>query len=221
MSSNYIYRLAKGEFVDVLVGQEKTKYKLHKVLLTSKSPYFATSLKDCWNGKTNEIDLTDEDSSAFDVFVDWLYEDSVSVSTPMGAAEYWPEAYTILLLKVFKLADKFMVNEMKNSLLDVVKDCFKKLGRAANINALCALRFHEGSDTQLYRMFLRDCVALYMKAPARFDGDKGGMGKLLENPEVAKDMLESIREYNKAPWGPMHEAERCEYHGHTDGSKCA
>lgn len=113
-----------------------------------------------------------------------------------------------------------MVNEMKNSLPDAVKDRFGKRGHSANIRALCNLHSHEGSDTQLYRMFLRDCVAFYMKSPAQFDGETNGMSMLVENPEVAKDMLESIRDYNKAPWDDMREAGRCGYHDHTDGSKC-
>ncbi|KAK5087335.1 hypothetical protein LTR70_002176 [Exophiala xenobiotica] len=212
--------LAKGEIVNVLVGQDKTRYKLHKVLLTAKSPYFATSLKDCWNGKTNDIDLTDEDTSAFDVFVDWLYEGSIGVPRSIGVGEDLFATHTILTLKVFRLAEKFMINEMKNSLLDAVKDCFAKRRHSANILALSDLHSHEGSDTQLYRMFLRDCVARYMKSPACFEGDKNGMGELMEDPKVAKDMLENIREYNKAPWGFMYEAEGCEYHDHTDGSKC-
>lgn len=46
------------------------------------------------------------------------------------------------------------------------------------------------------------------------------MDKLDENPEIALDMLKSIHEYNKSPWGITNGTGRCEYHDHSDGSKC-
>lgn len=46
-------------------------------MLVAKSPFFATCLKDCWNGNTNKVQLKDEVPSAFEVLVDWLYTESL------------------------------------------------------------------------------------------------------------------------------------------------
>lgn len=61
--------LAKGEVVEVLVGQDKAIYKLYKELLVANSPYFATGLEDCGKGTSNKIDLANVDTRTFDVFV--------------------------------------------------------------------------------------------------------------------------------------------------------
>lgn len=59
-----------------------------------------------------------------------------------------------------------------------------------------------------------------MWCPTDLDGGGCGMDKLDENPEIALDMLKSIHEYNKSPWGITNGTGRCEYHDHSDGSKC-
>lgn len=62
------------DIVDVYVGPNRTKFVIHKQLLTSKSEYFNKAL----NGKfreaaENQITLEEDPPEAFDLLVVWLY----------------------------------------------------------------------------------------------------------------------------------------------------
>ncbi|KAK4691437.1 hypothetical protein P7C71_g5564, partial [Lecanoromycetidae sp. Uapishka_2] len=61
------------DMVTVTVGERK--WTLPRALLINNSPYFAEAMED-WHVKTEE--LPSEDAKAFELFVRWIYEGSIS-----------------------------------------------------------------------------------------------------------------------------------------------
>ncbi|KAK5948919.1 hypothetical protein OHC33_010005 [Knufia fluminis] len=212
---NQYYRVAKGAIIEVVVGKKKTSYMLHKDLLIARSPYFATSLKHCWNGKRNKVDLLNEDCTAFEAFVDWLYKEGPTAHIFEG--EILNISY---LAACYKLADKFMIESLKNQLVNDLRTKCMQSNSRFGFDAVLVLHKCELCQTKLYQLAMRSSVCFFVECPEAFEADRGGLDEIHEVPELAKDIMEHIRQYNKDPWEDFWEEPRCTYHDHTDGRKC-
>lgn len=63
-----------SETIKVLVGKEHKLYQIHKTLICSCCPYFQKCLDGNFEeGYTGEVVLEEEETSAFDNLVLWLY----------------------------------------------------------------------------------------------------------------------------------------------------
>lgn len=76
------------------------------------------------------LDLADVDPDTFDVFVDWLCGRMIDLSV---------SAELVLVLDVIKLADRLMINNLKNDLLDSGKYWFNDHSAIVNIRCLHTL----------------------------------------------------------------------------------
>ncbi|KAK5099012.1 hypothetical protein LTR70_000866 [Exophiala xenobiotica] len=86
--SSLISRFTQGEIITILVGSKRKRFHIYKDLLRAKSPYFAASLKYCWNGDMDEVYLN-EDANAFGRFTNWMFRDTIPVvdlGSPEGLA---------------------------------------------------------------------------------------------------------------------------------------
>jgi BTB/POZ domain len=122
------------EWITVYVGPERREFKLHKLLVCTKSPYFDK----CFNGnfaeaKTAECRFPEDDSSAFEIFMNYLYTGQVPKDCSGITAS---ERTDTALVSFYLLADKLLLpNEAKtstiNSLISWCKDQNSIIGPVA------------------------------------------------------------------------------------------
>ena len=75
------------EVIDIYVGPDRKRYKVHKQLLISNSDYFRKALSDKPTGPAdNHIHLEDADSAAVALMVNWVYRGTI----PGGMAKLSP-----------------------------------------------------------------------------------------------------------------------------------
>ncbi|KAH7085153.1 hypothetical protein BKA63DRAFT_485128 [Paraphoma chrysanthemicola] len=69
---------ARGGSLVVQVGPEYVEYAVHKALLTEQSEYFKRALGGPWKeAEEGIVRLDDVDCSIFEIFVDWLYTNTL------------------------------------------------------------------------------------------------------------------------------------------------
>jgi len=207
-------RFTQGEIITILVGSKRKRFHIYKDLLRAKSPYFAASLKYCWNGDTDEVYLN-EDANAFGHFTNWMFRGTVPVvdlGSPEGLAA---------ITAFYKLADFLLVEDLRNLIMDAILKYLKDNTWDVNFFSLFSLREQNLRTTPLYKLFLRSSVRLFVRGPDRFeDGGDNDIGFLSDKPELMLDILEGVRDYNKKPWDLVWKCHRCEFHEHEESTIC-
>jgi hypothetical protein len=122
------------EWITVYVGPKRHEFKIHKLLVCTKSPYFDK----CFNGnfaeaETAECCFPEDDSSAFEIFMNYLYTGQVPKDCSRITGS---ERTDTALVSFYILADKLLLpNDAKtstiNSLISWCKDQKSIIGSAA------------------------------------------------------------------------------------------
>lgn len=181
--------------------------------MCSKSPYFAASLKTCWNGVSNDVYLQ-EDADAFVQFVNWLFEGTVpevNLNTCSGLAD---------VVAFYKLADFLLIETLKNDIIDATLKYLEQKTWAFNFFSLCYAREHI-SGTQFYKLVLRSSVRMFMNGPESFrEGADNDIAFLHAKAELMLEIITGVREYNEKPYAQVWKCSRCEYHEHEQSDIC-
>lgn len=213
--SNLNSQLTQQDIVTVLVDSGKSAFRLPKSFLRSKVPYFETSLKDCWNGSTNEVVLNDVNKAVFEVFVDYLYEDKIP--------SYFEDAYSAGfdvrdMVILYSFADRLMFLQMKNDLIDLeMKLLSKACWTLQGLKHVCRA---ELINSALYRLALGSLVSNLLTTHPKWEEINSGIEEILNYPDVVKDLFRSICEQQRGEQKRPIDCNPCEFHDHTDGSCC-
>ncbi|KUJ08295.1 uncharacterized protein LY89DRAFT_725196 [Mollisia scopiformis] len=102
----------------ILVGEDKYPYTLHKSRLCAISDFFEKAFTGLFKeANEKQMILNDVDIATFDGFVEWLYQNSISLSDKPKT-----EAKLDFLLDVYILADMIMSEALKNFAMDKIQD---------------------------------------------------------------------------------------------------
>ena len=102
--------------VNVYVSPKRKKFHLHKVLLEDRSGFFRMALDGGFKEQEERaVYLPDGDVAAFELFVLWLYGSKLAVPTAVDGF--------MTHLKLYAMAEKFSLEELKNMLMDLVRTC--------------------------------------------------------------------------------------------------
>lgn len=169
----FVRRLANGgksfansPIVTIYVGKDRKMYMVHKDLLVSKCPY----LRGCLTGgfrdsKSNEVFLSEDLPEAFNCLVKWLYTGAVNSVERISDARAAFYSYV--------RADAFLVAELKNDLMDAMRQFFTR--QFMDVQPLNLLAKHEVFNGQLKDFVLE-----------QFAHD------LLDGDEYSKDMTNKV-----------------------------
>jgi len=196
------------------VSHKRKCFNIYKDLLCSRSPYFAASHKNCWNGSSNEVYL-DADATAFGQFTNWIFRDTipaVDLSSCEGLAE---------VAAFYKLADFLLVNELCNSIMDAIIKYLKDNNWDLNFFSLSFLSEQNLRTTPFYKLVLRNSVRRFIKGPELFEeGATDDMQFLMDKPDLLLEILQGVRDFNKKPYDQVWKCNRCTYHEHTESTIC-
>lgn len=204
--------------ITVLVGQSKKPYNLHAELLKHSAPYFATRLKDCWDGKTAEpILLQDVDECGFNTVIDWIYTRQL----PQEIANPGAERDNGMADAAYKAADVLMISDLQNALIDNELRLLEGRMECWHLKALKTKHDLGIGHTPYYQLVLRHCVRTIMGCDfLDQDPTDDGLEILTACPEALKELAQLMRAYHKQPFGPIWEEDWCQFHVHPDGKRC-
>jgi hypothetical protein len=112
---------AHREHSEVYVGPERVEWNLHENLLCNASQFIRSALKGRFKEALDKsIELPEDDTAAFDLFVRWLY---ASNRFPLGI----PGGEDILYnyLKLYVLASGLLIPRLQNTVIDAVYRYFR------------------------------------------------------------------------------------------------
>ncbi len=104
----------QSSIVSILVGQDKSKFSVHKDVLVKASPFFAKCLaSNMREATTGVIELPEDDCATFGAFVHYMYKDEILTS----CSGY---DFASLSIKSWVLAEKFCMPRWQNLLIDAL-----------------------------------------------------------------------------------------------------
>ncbi|KAL5113617.1 hypothetical protein ACEQ8H_008510 [Pleosporales sp. CAS-2024a] len=108
-NNGYVPRV-RGEAVAINVGKSDP-FTVHKSVLL-QSPYFQNALKPEWTSarEGKPIDLSDQDPSTFEEYVQWLYSHHIDTST----------AESVQLAKMYALGETLMHVEFQDAVIEAL-----------------------------------------------------------------------------------------------------
>lgn len=211
-------RYARKEMITVLVGEKRTPYLLHKDLLMDSSPYFATRLKDCWDGKQVEIEQINVSTRAFEVIIDWMYSGVVpdyatQVSDNLSSfADRLPEMY--------RAADVLMMTKLQNRLVDANLASSRQKPSSWSFLGVANAHLWEITHTPLYQLILKSRTKRLVDEPRESDEFEDATDHVRPYPEAVMDVLRMTNKYLTEKWSKPCEGDWCEFHIHPDGETC-
>ncbi|KAK5070081.1 hypothetical protein LTR64_001915 [Lithohypha guttulata] len=197
--------------VNVFVGRKRKEFAIYRDLLSVKSPFFAAKLKKDWNNDKNEIYLENEDPDAFSALVDWMFSGKLP--------DFYSERTTTSIASVtafYKLADFLLMPTAKNDLIDHVVNHHRAMNRHYTFHHLSYVWGVHAVDKPFLKMVLHSIIKNLV---VRTD-DVYQLEYLREYPDLMLLVIRYHIGYNKRPWARIWENPRCDYHDHSDGSKC-
>ncbi|KAI9704809.1 MAG: hypothetical protein M1836_006589 [Candelina mexicana] len=199
--------------VDLYVGPEHKLFRVHKKLICNRSAFFDKAL----NGKFKEgqagiMYLFQGNPTSFEIFVTWLYMDSIEPVPRLEDKDEWP-GLLARFLDLYILADRLCIN-----VLNTAMDRIQQALRANNLTI-------SGEHTRIYnntvtgsplRRFLAQLAAWDLQGT--WGRDVTQYLKEGANLDVAGDIIDLLRRCEALP--DPREPSECEYHEHAEGETC-
>ncbi|KAL8890625.1 MAG: hypothetical protein Q9215_002271 [Flavoplaca cf. flavocitrina] len=200
------------EVVTILVGPEKTPFRIHKGLLCSKSEYFRAALEGFFKESTEKsVHLRDEDPGIFQFYATWIYSQKLVVGFTQR------QLSMDVCCRLYVLADKLGSDDVQNLAIDLIHErCTRSYDDDINSSIVNFVYDNTLPDSRL-RAILID-IASY---EVLFDYAQDLVGV---NPdfifEVVKVLSRRVPHRLKDEKAPL-DMNRCKtYHIHTNGRSC-
>ncbi|KAJ9659781.1 hypothetical protein H2201_007217 [Coniosporium apollinis] len=184
---------------EVLIGPSKTRFLVHRELLTFHSPFFAAALNGTFaEGLSQSVTLPEERVDTFELFVFWLYTQNLDeVFIKDGKPTYF------LLLDLYSTADRLSVEKLRNQVVDKVAELAEEKNSVPT-----------PSDTYILYESIRDNAPMRQLILDLFAFKK--TDNLLENhphdwhPRFLRDLIVKLKRkdlsamwrHDIAPWKP-------------------
>lgn len=116
--------------VSIIVGSDglKRTFYVHKDQLVCVSAYFRTSLNSEFvEGRTQQVELGQDDPDVFDIFVQWIYQGDYHVPKPLskeegGTKEAWYKIHT----QAYSLGNRLVAPEFKKKIIEKLVAIFER-----------------------------------------------------------------------------------------------
>ncbi|KAF2096782.1 hypothetical protein NA57DRAFT_42611, partial [Rhizodiscina lignyota] len=106
---------------EIIVGQNETKFLIHRELLSHYSTFFANALNGTFaEGISQAVTLREERLDLFEYFVYWLYTQRLEDIYKDGKPTYF------ILLELYSLADRLAIEKLRNDAIDKIAELAEK-----------------------------------------------------------------------------------------------
>ena len=161
LTFSLLLRLKFNDSIEVIVGEQRESFTVHKEILTKRSPFIEAACSQRWNtpGPFRPIELPDDDIRAFDMYLNCMYTNRVNTDDAYDAGpgeEEWCEDQRMrrLMLRTYILADKLGDIVTANLLLDGILDVYNSDQSAPSVDTIDFVFSSTAPDTPLQRLFI-------------------------------------------------------------------
>ncbi|KAI9711658.1 MAG: hypothetical protein M1812_007091 [Candelaria pacifica] len=211
--------LLSSPMVDIYVGRHKRRWALHRNLLCHHSAYFEDLLpKEPENGKELRLDLPDNDPSAFELLVKWLYQGSIDDISDMPRDRKWD--YAVSCQGLYVLCDKINIPQLRNIAIDQYRKGCNETGLVPDPEEMEPI-YRTSPPNSPFRKLVVNIAARQIMDP-EVEKDAAAYKCCFDaDPDFAVDLVNAIREGTggKLFIDPT-EGDPCAYHEHENGSTC-
>lgn len=204
-------RYTREKPISVLVGHEKVRYFVHKGPFVAKSPFFRAILKDCWDGKQEEIELNMLSSKGFDVVVEWVYSGQLHpelVGYNLRDKQCWNDH-----LCAYKAADILMIDRLQNQLILNEAAWLRENDQTyKSISPLQTLHDQDLCHTKYYGFVLKLVIENMADTSDITSKEWNDQMKCAEEyPQLLINVLTNTREWLQKPWESVLEGDLSEF----------
>ncbi|RDW84340.1 hypothetical protein BP6252_01930 [Coleophoma cylindrospora] len=182
------------QLVELVVGDEKKGFRVHKDMLCAVSAFFDAACKPEWTQLENTehpiICLPEDDASVVKTMIKWLYSGRIHIQLNGTDAAHSDNLIRSMCLRLFSLADKYQIPELQNDAIDayLVHRSRHELLKTPIHEANLAYALTSSSSSPLRQMMTSALVADYGR-------NKGGNRDFLRvAPWMAHEVLVDFTE---------------------------
>jgi hypothetical protein len=207
------------DMVDLIVGQQKKLFRVHKYVLCKKVPYFDKMFKGAWKEASDKIGIVSEDTvEAFDLLIAWVYFDTIRPLERISS----DRRFSWDPIPFWKLADKFCPPKLQDEIMDISHTSYHTSNVVLSHNQIesCYKDTLEGSplrryavQTLIYVLFNFDNVLAWSITTFQ--------AALKSNDDLAKDYLTAVRGIRQKSTPDPRMLPKCDFHAHEKGSPCS
>lgn len=202
-------------------SEAKTIFNMHVALAQARSPFLNACFKDCWNGETKQVDLSEHSPEAFCIFTAWAYINDIS--GPVFFEGRTTSQAIELIGKVYRLAHHLQCSQFANQLIDVCIDHFEEHDSGFEMEAITDFHDLGLSGTPLFRWAVKDGISHFTKNPDSYDWEVKDLQvfeKIQNQPAVVGLSFSTIQAYNRHQTTRAdNRKNRCEWHEHMNGTE--
>ncbi len=207
--------------VDIYVGPKRKHWCLHKDLLCNRSSFFEAALGGNFKeAKEGVMYLPEDDSSVFEIFVNWLYgPETLSASRilPINGEIFDDRVMTVC--KLYILCSKLCVESLMNTVMDRVRKYHRENNLYPSRKVLVYVFGNVVSTSLIYKYFAHEAASEMSKQECK------NPQKFVRLMHEHHDLAVIIATEMAAWWkeggisDPAHE-KNCLFHEHKDTEKC-
>lgn len=212
-------RLLSGPMIDIYVGASKRHWSLHRNILSHHSSFFEREVVDTdtkFQGCT--IELLDEDPTAFELLVKWLYQGKIDDVSSLAMDKKWEHAFACQ--KLYTLCDRLQMTELKNLAIDNFRHGCKQAGLVPGPEEMKPI-YEKTPRSSPFRKLVSRIAARQIMDP---DGDIDAATYrdcFESNADFAIDVINAIKDgAGGSLFDDPTEGNSCRYHEHENGDTC-
>lgn len=208
--------LLSGALLEITVGPEEKRWHLHLNLLRHYSSFF--DQYDGQDASNAPVDLKEEDTAAFRMFVKWLYQGRIDEVSSIPKDKKWD--YAFACQNLYMLCERLGVEDLKNQAIDQFRrGCFETRLVPGSEEILPVYRRTKVGSP--FRMLVSKIAARQIMDPDTKRDAVMYSQVFTAAPEFAVDVLNAIREgTNGVLLDDPTEGNGCRYHEHAGGESC-
>ncbi|KAF2722965.1 hypothetical protein K431DRAFT_198939, partial [Polychaeton citri CBS 116435] len=208
--------LLSGPTIDVVVGQKQRRWTLHLNLLRQHSAYFSERHDDAAT-----LSLAEDDPDGFALLVQWLYQGYIQYPSESSTDD---ERYrhAAACQRLHLLATRFQLNQLSNISVDRYRRCLYETKLVPDAKEIDEIYRSSPRGSPFRRLMVQIAARQLMDPETRRD-PSDYRPCLEDNADFAIELFETIRNMSGGILFPDPTApggDSCQWHDHTDGSKC-
>lgn len=208
--------------VELIVGPEKTLFRVHKSFICSKIDYFDKMFNGGFReASENSATFPEDDPVSFDILIEWVYTGRLrQLKLVDGTTRFnW------LPSQLYQLCEKLRIPEMMDGVMDALRRCHRDnniLMGVDDIKMSCSTS-QEGSGYRLYA--LHTLLYVFRKPGAAYKGSWPSykIQRIISSEaDLGKAFLVALRDQvgDRQVLIDPRFGDSCVYHSHKLGEKC-
>ncbi|KAK5304578.1 hypothetical protein LTR99_003641 [Exophiala xenobiotica] len=220
-SAKTFAELLSGPLLEISVGPDGRQWMLHQSLLIHHTRFFDESYT--VNGehkriKDGKLELRDQDPSAFELLLKWLYQGKIDDVSWMPKDVKWDYAFTCQ--KLYLLCEAIGLQELKNLAIDQFRRGCHEAGLVPGPEEMKPIYEHTQPSSP-FRKLVSRIAARQIMDPASEKDASSYKDCFVLSPDFAVDVINAIKESTGGSlFDDPTEGNSCRYHEHDDGETC-